>query len=124
MKPTARRLRYECWAVFAFATAAAVVLPLLRRHGWNVPAVRPVLWGVLGLIIVNIGAFSFNLLLSMPKWLRARNEEEVWEVAEPALRGAPSELGLQTVRVVNWASSACLGLVVGGIAVAVLRWVR
>ena len=80
------------------------------------------MFGILGVFVVNIAAFCVNLFLSMPKWLQVKSEDELRDVAVPALRGEPSEMGVRAVRVVSALLAVSVGVSLGGAIAALVRW--
>src|SRR5262249_29355293 len=93
------------------AVALGLSFPLSR------PTVTPT-WilfsGFVGLVLLNILAFSLNLLASLPAIRAAKTEEDVERAAVPALKGEPTALGARATGILGVLVSGMLGFMAVG----------
>ena len=121
METDLRKVQKTGWAVLVLGVVTAVAIAGPEKHVWHVPPGRLLFVGFVGFVVLNIGVFCLNVFLSMPKWLKAKTEEELERVAVPALEGEPTEIGIRTARFIGLLVSACVGIIVGAIGVLVAR---
>ena len=80
-----------------------------------------ILWhGFIGLALLNIVAFSLNLLKSLAPLRSAKTDEEAERAAVPALTGEVTALGATTRFVLGALVSAMLGFM--GVGFCLLLW--
>lgn len=73
------------------------------------------MFGLFGLIVTNMIAFSINLILSMRHWPLARTEDELASLAVPALQGELNAVGGRIAKASASIVAACLGMIVGAL---------
>jgi hypothetical protein len=113
---------------FASAAAVATTLGLVQRTAadphapWVEPG-RLVLAGIVGLIAVNIVAFTLNMLAGLPRiWgsRHAATEAEIEAIATPVIEGrinSASRLGAAT----GIAVALAVGVLAGGVVSLIVR---
>jgi hypothetical protein len=112
---------HEVWGGVLVAGLVALAVSLDDKAKWYVAPGRLLLLGFGGVFCVNAIAFTVNLFLSMRKWPRSKDVDELEEVAIPALQGDVSEIKPVIVRVMRFVTAICVGVMTGSLAGLVWR---
>lgn len=114
-----KRARVLCLVCAVVATGFA-----FHAHDGILAPRRLAVLGFFGLLSLNFAVFSLNLLLSARTWRRARSEQELENIATPAMRGELTAVGPRTVLAATWLLAASVGILLGAIAAAILQHFR
>ena len=115
MERLTRTDRRHAWGLGLAAAIATVLAATSPAKRWSVGPGKALLFGVFGVMCINMAVFTVNLLASMRRW-RHSSTEELAELAVPPMRGQLNAIGPRTLRASAFLLATCIGIIVGALA--------